>query len=1275
MADSRTSQQGGGGEQRDSSTRRVPTVRNVPSTQTSRLAADADADALDVPVEPSDETPTTISRNPPRPAPTADRAGADQSTTDIRGHRLAHFELIGQIGVGGMAAVLKARDTQLDRAVALKILPPDMAADPENIRRFQKEAQAAAKLDHENIARVFFCGEDQGLHFIAFEFVEGENLRQVMERKGGRLPVAEALAYLIQVATGLAHAAERGVVHRDIKPSNIIITPAGRAKLVDLGLARNLERRDEKSLTHSGVTLGTFDYISPEQALEPRDADERSDIYSLGCTFYHMLTGRPPVPEGTPARKLHHHQNVKPVDPRELVAGLPDDVVFILNRMLAKRPEDRYQRAVYLVRDLVAAARKIGVQADMPEGTLPALLPATGPSRAPMLVLAGLAVAAVVVIILSLETPSPRETRPSVSNPVKDNIKDKGPGTTVLPDPPVKDGKDKGPGTPVPPDPPTPSDTAVYTNEAEGSPKLADWLASETARDKAKLDITLARDEDFPTQYDALATGFRIQASQRIEIKAAKGCRPTLRLHYTGSEIQAVPQTWAALTLEAPNTSVTGLRIIVDRTLAPLTTEKEDRPAEMIGLLLKGGGDHTVKNCDFFQSQPSYEKRRQASVLFEAGTSSSTSPRLVLGDCCFLGYRTQSPQEPKETITLQAMKDDGSKEGNGGIDAVVVRGKATVTATQCFFGPHQADFVFNSPGVSDHLSADHCTFALGGDSTVVQLGDQSVARLLLEHCLASRLGKGGGVDLTAGRSSLIRQIGESDTAGFTGKDNRYFGLDAFWRSGDTTDIEFSEDLALALKEKSRGSDTSRILKKSPWAVEAFSKIDPFTLPINRQNARVQATEENDLFGAFLADKTEPALRTSEAPSRLMGVDARGTTLTVKLPTLVEPAPLTPRDLIVDPKKDDPTNGRYKTLAEAILAARPGDSILLQFSEVMAVKPQILEEAAINLTIKAYTGCTPILTLADNKDPEQVLFQLYDGQLRFEGIEIRLAPRREYKSQAVVGLAGSGRCYFERCIVTLDPTGSEPTHLSLAVIPDPKDAMPRMDSPRPASGPSSLPMPQLALTNSLVRGVGEVLRARVCRPISLEMSGSLAVLLGSVFALDGKDGVGSSSSPPPFALKLIHSTTCASGPLLSLKASRGFKLPLGIQIQAEDCLFLPAGTASTFIRLEGTEMDAEKLKERLTWKAARTNAYGSYSIFLEQPSLTDDTPLNQEGWAEFGAEAGARWRAGLAVSPSTDPGVITKTTPMQYRPMDLPGNFGADVTSLQKMLPLGESPVP
>src|SRR5438128_2356237 len=160
---------------------------------------------------PTDEVPTIISK-PPKSGQRGDVTFAH----GLRGRQLAHFELIEPIGVGGMAAVIRARDMQLDRFVALKILPPEMANDLENVRRFHQEARAAAKLDHENIARVFFGGEDKNLHFIAFEFVEGDNLRMLLEKRG-RLPVGEAIRYVLQVAAGLEHAAARGIVHRDVK--------------------------------------------------------------------------------------------------------------------------------------------------------------------------------------------------------------------------------------------------------------------------------------------------------------------------------------------------------------------------------------------------------------------------------------------------------------------------------------------------------------------------------------------------------------------------------------------------------------------------------------------------------------------------------------------------------------------------------------------------------------------------------------------------------------------------------------------------------------------------------------------------------------------------------------------------------------------------------------------------------------------------------------------------------------------------------------------------
>ena len=364
------------------------------------------------------------------PAPSPHVVGDAQS---VAGRRLGHFELIEAIGAGGMAAVLKARDLELGRIVALKILPPESALDPENVTRFKQEARAAAKLDHDNVARVYFCGEDQGLHFIAFEFVEGITLRQMIDWRGP-LSTGDCVRTMIQVAAGLAHAADRGVVHRDIKPSNILITPDGRAKIVDMGLARHLESQSVNGgVTQSGVTLGTFDYISPEQALDPRQADVRSDIYSLGCAFYHALTGRPPVPEGTAAKKIYAHQRLDPLDPRELNPAIPDELAAVLARMMAKEPTRRYQTPAELIAHLkgIAERQHLSLEVVASDATVQAVaaddrvLPKPPRLRVGWVTAAAAVVAALVAIVVAANGPDLNSNPPGWA---QDNGKPKADG-------------------------------------------------------------------------------------------------------------------------------------------------------------------------------------------------------------------------------------------------------------------------------------------------------------------------------------------------------------------------------------------------------------------------------------------------------------------------------------------------------------------------------------------------------------------------------------------------------------------------------------------------------------------------------------------------------------------------------------------------------------------------------------------------------------------------------------------------------------------------------
>ena len=278
---------------------------------------------------------------------------------DVAGVRIGHFTIQRRVGVGGMGSVFLATDERLRRNIALKILAPALSVDASSVQRFQNEARAAARLDHDNIARVFFYGEDAGLHYIAYEYIAGSNLRDVIRLKG-KLDPAEAVNYTMQLAAALSHTSAAGVVHRDIKPSNILITPQRRAKLVDLGLARRASHEASAELTVAGTTLGTFDYISPEQAKDPRNVDVRSDIYSLGCTLYHMLTGEPPYPEGTVLQKLLDHQGKDAPDPARKNRRVSPALSAVVRRMMASDPRRRYANPGELLRDLLIVARSLG---------------------------------------------------------------------------------------------------------------------------------------------------------------------------------------------------------------------------------------------------------------------------------------------------------------------------------------------------------------------------------------------------------------------------------------------------------------------------------------------------------------------------------------------------------------------------------------------------------------------------------------------------------------------------------------------------------------------------------------------------------------------------------------------------------------------------------------------------------------------------------------------------------------------------------------------------
>ncbi|HEV3078267.1 MAG TPA: serine/threonine-protein kinase [Gemmataceae bacterium] len=270
-----------------------------------------------------------------------------------KGFRLGHYQVLERLGSGGMGNVYLCYHTVLKRCAAIKVLPTDKSREHVWRERFRREAEAIAGLNHPNIVRAYDVGEDRQLHYLVMEFVEGISLTSLVRQKGA-LPYSQACHYMRQAALGLQHAFEIGIIHRDIKPENLLITRDGAVKILDMGLVL-FHGKNEEELTarfEKGSILGTADYLSPEQAIDSHKVDIRSDIYSLGATFYLALTGRTLFSEGSVAQKLLWHQ-VRPVTPvRQHRPDVPEELEAVVMKMLAKAPDDRFATPAAVVKAL-----------------------------------------------------------------------------------------------------------------------------------------------------------------------------------------------------------------------------------------------------------------------------------------------------------------------------------------------------------------------------------------------------------------------------------------------------------------------------------------------------------------------------------------------------------------------------------------------------------------------------------------------------------------------------------------------------------------------------------------------------------------------------------------------------------------------------------------------------------------------------------------------------------------------------------------------------------
>ena len=346
---------------------------------TSQPLADGDL-VLSTKVSQETQAPTATQRTIGAGSPEGVGAPTQTAPKAKKLDRLGEYKLIKRLGAGGMGEVYKGYQESLERDVAIKVLFKHLASNKDFVERFQREARIMAKLDHPNILRCFGVGEESGFHYFAMEFIDGGSMQDALD-KHGKLSVGDALHVILACSRALEHAHEQNMIHRDIKPDNILLTRKGVVKVADLGLAK--AHGENVNLTHTGTGAGTPVYMSPEQARDAKHVDLRSDIYSLGCMLYAFLTGKAPFSGETYVELFEAKEKGKFDPARKSNMEIPERLDLMIDKMVAKKPEHRYQTCAELIKDVEGLGLASKTLSFLEETSDPAAAPQTpaGPSK------------------------------------------------------------------------------------------------------------------------------------------------------------------------------------------------------------------------------------------------------------------------------------------------------------------------------------------------------------------------------------------------------------------------------------------------------------------------------------------------------------------------------------------------------------------------------------------------------------------------------------------------------------------------------------------------------------------------------------------------------------------------------------------------------------------------------------------------------------------------------------------------------------------------------